>query len=194
MISKRLVSQIEDNADKLAADLVRAVKSDMRAKAYHRISDQKFEEYVLDLYKNLGHWLRSRTWSTLENVYERKGRDRYHDGIPLAQIIFAFTKTKSMLLEYLASSVQGDASERDLELTLVNAISQFFDKVLYHIVVGFEDARSADLAHPRMTDTQLTALKKEVQGVQASECIGAAAEMTREMPISRSGDIGEVSG
>ena len=192
MIPKTLVRQIEQNADKLAADVVRAVKADARAKSYHQLSDRKYEEYVLDLYKNLGHWLHSRTWSALEQVYERKGRDRYHDGMPLAHVLFAFTKTKTMLLDYIRSAVEGDPTERDMELQLTLTISQFFDRVIYHITVGYEDARLADLAHPKMSDAELLALKKEVQGVRAT---GPSAEhFVSELPMSRSGDVGEVSG
>jgi hypothetical protein len=192
VIPRTLVRQIEQNADKLAADVVRSIKADTRAAAYHRLSDQKFEEYVLDLYKNLGHWLRSRTWSALETVYERKGRDRYHDGMPLPHVLFAFTKTKTMLLEYIRSSVEGDATERDMELQLVMTISQFFDRVVYHIAVGYEDARRADLAHPKMSDAELLALKKEVQGVRPAG--PGARQLVSELPMSRSGDVGEVSG
>jgi hypothetical protein len=192
VIPRTLVRQIEQNADKLAADVVRTIKTDKRAAAYHQLSDQKFEEYVLDLYKNLGYWLHSRTWSALETVYERKGRERYHDGMPLAHVILAFTETKTMLLEYIRSSVEGDSTDRDMELQLIVTISQFFDRVVYHIVVGYEDARCADLAHPKMTDAELLALKKEVQGVRPAA--RGAQQLVTELPISRSGDMGEVSG
>jgi hypothetical protein len=192
VIPRTLVRQIEQNADKLAADVVRTIKSDNRATAYHQLSDQKFEEYVLDLYKNLGSWLHSRTWTALETVYERKGRDRYHDGMPLAHVVFAFTKTKTMLLEYIRSSVEADATERDMELQLVLTISQFFDRVVYHILMGYEDARRADMAHPRMSDAELLALKKEVQGVRPAA--PGARQLVSELPMSRSGDLGEVSG
>lgn len=192
MIPRLLVRQIEQNADKLAADVVRTIKADKRAAAYHQLSDQKFEEYVLDLYKNLGHWLRSRTWTALETVYERKGRDRYHDGMPLAHVVYAFTETKTMLLEYIRSSVEADSAERDMELQLVITISQFFDRVVYHIIVGYEDARRADLANPKMSDAELLALKKEVQGVRSSA--PGAKQMVAELPMSRSGDVGEFSG
>jgi hypothetical protein len=192
VVPRTLVRQIEQNADKLAADVVRTIKSDQRAAAYHQLSDQKFEEYVLDLYKNLGQWLRSRTWSALETVYERKGRDRYHDGMPLAHVVYAFTKTKAMLLEYIRSSVEGEPSERDMELQLVLTISQFFDRVVCHIVMGYEDARRADMAHPKMSDAELLALKKEVQGVHPAGM--HPDQFAAELPMSRSGDVGEVSG
>ncbi|MEX2300439.1 MAG: hypothetical protein WD733_05850 [Bryobacterales bacterium] len=191
MIPRTLVRQIEQNADKLAADVVRTIKSDRRAAAYHQLSDQKFEEYVLDLYQNLGQWLRSRTWSALETIYERKGRDRYHDGMPLSHVVFAFTETKVMLLEYIRSSVEGDQTDRDMELQLVITISQFFDRVIYHIVMGYDDARRAALAHPKMSDAELLALKKEAQGVRPK---GLHPELVAELPMSRSGDVGEVSG
>ncbi len=192
MISRRLVRQIEQNAHKLAGDLVQAVKQDVRGKAYHDLPDQRFEELVLDLYKNLGRWLRSRTWGALRNIYEGIGRRRCLDGMPLNDVIFSFTTTKCMLLDYIRGAMQGDQSERDMELELVFSISQFFDKAIYHIVTGYEDARQATEAHPGMSEAQLLAGKRQVAAVA-----GAAFpfdEPDGELPLSRSGDIGEVSG
>lgn len=192
MISTRLVRQIEQNADKLAADLVQTVKQDVRGKSYHDLPDQKFQELVVDLYRNLGRWLHTRTWGALRNVYERKGRERYHDGMPLNNVVFSFTMTKCMLLDYIRGSIQGDASERDLELELILTISQFFDKVIYHIVTGYEDARQAALAHPGPTDADRLAERKQL--VADHRSVPGDGEAAREFRLSRAGDLGEVSG
>ncbi len=186
MISRALVKQIEANADKLAMDVVEAVKHDRRAEFYHSMSDNKYHKLVHDLYKHLGSWLQSHTWRRLRTSYERKGRDRFHDGMPLDQLVFALTQTKATLIEFVRGSIEGDSSERDLELELLLAISAFFDRAIYHTVRGFEDARLTALKNPAAPQTkQRRRTKKERE-------MDSAAEL--ESSVSRSGDIGESSG
>jgi hypothetical protein len=186
MISRKLVKQIEANADKLAMDVVEAVKHDKRAESYHSMSDNKYHKLVYDLYKHLGSWLHSQTWHRLRTSYERKGRDRYHDGMPLDQLVFALTHTKTTLIDFVRGSMPGESDERDLELELLLAISAFFDRAIYHTVRGFEDARLSALKNPAPVKTKQrrrTAKEREMD---------AASEL--ESSVSRSGDIGESSG
>ena len=187
MISRKLVQQIETHADKLAMDVVEAVKQDRRAEFYHSMPDNKYHKLVHDLYKHLGSWLHSHTWRRLRTSYERKGRDRFHDGMPLDQLVFALTQTKVKLIDFVRGSVEGDSSERDLELELLLAISAFFDRAIYPTVRGFEDARltaSKNPAAPQAKQRRRT--KKEREMDAASDLL--------ESPVSRSGDIGESSG
>jgi hypothetical protein len=76
----------------------------------------------------------------------------------------------------------------------VLTISRFFDRVIYHIVAGYEDARLADLAHPRMSEAEVLALKKELQRREVRPVGPQAEQLVGELPVSRSGDVGEVSG
>jgi hypothetical protein len=191
MISRRLVQAIEREGHKLAADLVASVRQDRRAEAYENLSDAQFEGVVLDLYCNLGQWLHSRTWQRLQTVYERKGRERLHGGMPLEQLIFSLTRTKTLLLDFIRGSLEGDGSERDLELELILSVSEFFDRAIYHTICGYEDARRS--------------LAQAVEGrAQEPEKPPAAAMSTasrRESKstvgyddLSRGGNVGEVSG
>ncbi len=187
MLSRKLVKQIEANADKLAMDVVETVKQDRRAEFYHSMPDNKYHKLVHDLYKHLGSWLQSQTWHRLRTSYERKGRDRFHDGMPLDQLVFALTQTKAALVGFVRGSMQGDSSERDLETELLLAISDFFDRAIYHTVRGFEDARLTASKNPPPPPT------KQRRRTRKEREMDAAAELL-DSPVSRSGDIGESSG
>lgn len=190
MIPSRLVKAIEQEAHTLAVDLVASVRQDRRAAAYEHLSDAQFEGVVLDLYSNLGQWLHSRTWHRLQTVYERKGRERFHGGIPLEQLIFALTRTKTMLLEFIRGSIEGDASERDLELELILSVSDFFDRAAYHTICGYEDARrSAAQAAEERAQQPVKPLAS--QGPPASR---EQRRATAGYEVSRAGDVGETSG
>ena len=191
MISRRLVKAIESNAQKLAVDLVESVRQDRRAQAYENLSDAQFQGVVLDLYGNLGQWLQSRTWHRLQTVYERKGRERFHGEIPLEQLVFSITRTKTMLLGFIRGSLAGDASERDLESELILAVSEFFDRAIYHTILGYEDARRtlAKAAEKRAREpAKPPPVAKKVAPRRKPEPLGEDAD------ISRGGTIGEVSG
>ena len=191
MISSRLVKAIEKEAHRLAVDLVASVRQDRRASAYENLSDAQFEGVVLDLYSNLGQWLQSRTWHRLKTVYEKKGRERFHGSIPLDQLILSITRTKTLLLEFIRGSIQGDASERDLELELVLSVSEFFDRAIYHTIHGYEDARrtSSQVAEERARKPAKPPAKKEPAATRQQK-----KDTTGYDNLSRGGNVGEVSG
>ena len=191
MVSKRLIDSIEQNAHRLAQDLVESLRQDPHVPAYNALSDQQYQGVVLDLYGHLGQWLSSRSGHKLEVTYERKGRERFHGGIPLEQILYSLTHTKQNLLDFITRGLPGAGDERDLELQLVLSVSEFFDRALYHTAVGYEDARrSTDSAPevPRASDTKASVAR-------ATEALAAPAVPDSDLgQISRGGDIGETSG
>ena len=143
MVSRRLVLQIEKNANKLATDLVEMLRNDRRAAAYENLSDAQYRGVVRDLYANLGEWLEARTWNKLRKTYEGKGRERFHGGMPLEQLVYSLTQTKHLLIDFVQKSLPGEAEERDQELQLIVAVSDFFDRAIYHTIIGYEDARAS---------------------------------------------------
>ena len=82
----------------------------------------------------------------------------------------------------------GDPSEHDQELNLVVAVSEFFDRAIYHTICGYEDARRTQArvqAEP----------KKAAKAVTTNHAVEPAVSPSgEEFNISRGGDVGEVSG
>ncbi len=193
MISKRLVEEIERQAPKLTGELIEAIRQDKRAEAYHAFATEKLRELAADLYQNLGGWLHSRSEFALEQHYVKVGRDRFHFGIPLEQVIFALTFAKAKLLQFINGSIAGDSSELSLELQLVSSISHFFDKVIYHVAAGYEDARKAAQGAQRSVGETRP---KVVSKAHRSHTIPPVevSEEELNLPISRGGEIGETSG
>lgn len=189
MISRRLIQLVEQNADRLTNDLIEAVRRDPRTGAYHRMSDEDLHDRAHDLFRNLGQWLSARTEFAVQTRYEAFGRRRFQEGIPFSHVLFALTIAKTLLLEFLRDSVSGDPAELPLEYELGAAISQFYDKAVYHAAVGYEQAALA-LAHrpPDEAEPAPPPVRRPVdrQPVSDGEDLDFA--------ISRSGDIGESAG
>lgn len=191
MISQRLLRLVQQNADRLANDLIAEVRRDPRTAAYHKLSDEDLHERALDLFHNLGQWLSSRTEYAIQTRYEAFGRRRYQEKIPFSQVLFALTTAKSILMNFIRGAVAAESvSELPLEYELVLAISQFYDKAIYHAAVGYEDAARAALTPSRAAEPVAAAasprkpLDREV----------AVEGHDLELEVSRSGDIGESGG
>ncbi len=191
MISQRLLRLVQQNADRLTNDLIAEVRRDPRTPAYHKLSEEDLHERALDLFHNLGQWLSSRTEFAIQTRYEAFGRRRYQERIPFSQVFFALTTAKSILLNFIRGAVAAESvSEMPLEYELALAISQFYDKALYHAAVGYEDAVKAALAPSHVTEpvTSSASPRKPLD----REATAQAHELGLE--VSRSGDIGESGG
>lgn len=193
MVSKKLVREIERNAGKLATDLVEALRHDRRASAYEDLTDAQYRGVVRDLYSNLGDWLESRTWNKLRKTYELKGRERCHGGMPLEQLVYSLTQTKHQLLEFIRKSLPGESSDHDQELNLVLAVSDFFDRAIYHTICGYEDARRTK-ERVGATAKESSTEKAKVAPKVARKARKAAAAAHDDLHVSRGGDVGETSG
>lgn len=191
MVSKRLIDSIEQNAHRLAQDLVESLRQDPAVPAYAQLSDQQYQGVVLDLYGHLGQWLSSRTWHKLQVTYERKGRERFHGGIPLEQLLYSLTQTKRKILDFIRGALPGSADERDLELQLILSVCEFFDRAIYHTTMGYEDARRTAGASPDLPN----AAETKASVARATDSLASTSVPDSDLgQISRAGDIGETSG
>ena len=141
MISAKLVTMIEDHADKLTAGLVSDLQRHPRTGAYHGFCRAELHDRAYDVYRNLGKWITRGSDSEIEASYVDLGRRRFREGIPLSQVIFALILTQDHLLSYAKLSGLSD-SALDLyqELEFTRVVAQFFNKAIDHTAHGYEQA------------------------------------------------------
>src|SRR4030095_7611327 len=99
MISVRLVAMIEDHAEQLTAGLVNDLLQHPRTAGYHRLSPLEVHNRAYDVYHNLGKWTTRGSEGEIETTYTELGKRRFHEGIPLSQVIFALVLTQNHILE-----------------------------------------------------------------------------------------------
>ena len=192
MISQRLLRLVQQNADRLTNDLIAEVRRDPRTAAYHKLSEEDLHERALDLFHNLGQWLSSRTEFAVQTRYEAFGRRRYQEGIPFSQVFFALTTAKGILLNFIRGAAAAEsAAEPPLEYDLALAISQFYDKALYHAAAGYEDAAKAALTPARVVEP---AAARPGPPETARKPLNREESHELDLHVSRSGDIGESGG
>jgi hypothetical protein len=139
MFSTRLVVMIEDHAEQLTAGLVDHLQRDPRTVGYHGLAPLELHNRAYDVYRNLGRWVARGSENEIQTTYAELGRRRRREGIPLSQVVVALTLTKDHLLDYVSTSGLSD-SALDLyqEMELLRVVAQFFDRTIYHTVLGYE--------------------------------------------------------
>jgi hypothetical protein len=188
MISEKLIHQVHECADRLTNDLIQAVQADPRCEAYKGIPRSRLIELKDELYRNLGRWLTSHSRSAIEVRYVKLGRERYLEGIPLSEFIYALHLTKSMLLSFIRRCLPGQAEDVSLEYELALAISEFFDEAIYCATIGYEDAAYAGLSAP--PKVEVAAVPRAAKRAPEQAYTGAEEDLA----VSRGGQIGEASG
>jgi len=188
MISRNLVEQIQKHSGRLAHEVVDQVKYDSRFSGYRGLPPVELQEASEGLFQELGLWLTARTDSAIDRRYRKIGRKRYEQQIPLSQVLLALQVVKGSLLEFIRGSSVGDAREAPLEQELVAAIHQFIDKAVFAAAIGYEDSMAAAVVAEPADKTGATAVSI------AERLRDAAPDLDDWNPVSRGGDVGEVSG
>ena len=143
MFYLELLQLIEDNADDLTKRISKDLLTRAETKGYRILSDKRLSERVYDVCSNLSSWLGKdkQTKGEIRRIYTELGRKRYREGIPLHEVVLAFMLIKSHLWLYLQEkNFFNSKYELSQALELNNTVVFFFDRVIYFVTMGYEDA------------------------------------------------------
>ena len=143
MIALRLVHLIETHSEELADSLTHKLLTAERTRSLRSVPVSELHQRCHEVYRNLSDWVLSKTEGEIEAVYSRLGARRAQQGVDLASLTWALMLTKENLFEFLArEGMHGTAESVFGELELLRSLDQFFDRAIYHAVVGFEKVGS----------------------------------------------------
>ena len=145
MVTYRLIDLIEKHSEALAAKLLENVRSSefTRSFAAGSVPAEEMRERVCDIYRHLGEWLLAKTDAELEQLYRTLGARRYHQHVPLPELVWAIILAKQSLWDFLTwESVPERPADLFGELGLLQMMGSFFDRALHYAVLGYEDARA----------------------------------------------------
>lgn len=141
MIASRLLKRVEANSEQIALAVIVARNRDPHLAHYRNLSDDEIRVRVRDLTTNLAIWLTTNDETPQAEHFERLGRLRYEQQMPLHEVI-----QKLMVLK---GAIHGYVSEQNLSLTpleiyeeleMVRAMAVFFDFVVFRVAKGYEQA------------------------------------------------------
>ena len=143
MISQSMVELIEKNADDLAKQWLKDVRTNANTPFYHTFNEDYLFERSRNMYKNLGRWLNITTpKQETAKFYRKYGQERFREGFPLPELIYSFILFRRHLwLFILHVGFLDSAYELLRALELNNRIILFFDRAMHNMAIGYEEAR-----------------------------------------------------
>lgn len=141
MLSARLVKIIEEHAEDITRSLLSQLLSDDRAAALRRVPSDEMHRRVYDVYHNLGRWLGDKSEEAIAHNYTELGRKRFSEGIPLSQVVFALIRVKDHLRDFIRTRGLVDSAVELYQVEELHLlVGHFFDRAIYHVVRGYEEA------------------------------------------------------
>jgi hypothetical protein len=143
MLGLNLVHLIEENAEQLARALTEKLRASSRTIHFRQVPEAELQNSAMEVYRNLGEWLLSKTEGDVELRYKRLGMKRAVQRIPASEYVWAVILYRENLWAFLQrQGISGRALELYGELELMQTLSQFFERALYYGMVGYEEARN----------------------------------------------------
>ena len=146
MIALRLVRLIETHAEELAEGLTRKLLSSDRTRDLRNVPANELHHRCHEIYRNLSDWLLNKTEHDIEHVYKGLGARRAGQGISMAALTWAILLTRSICGVSWSGKACTWAAQCFRELELERLLDQFFDRVVYYAIEGYEEAMTSRAA------------------------------------------------
>lgn len=147
MLSSKLVRMIENHAEKITADALQLMRKNPELLHLKELPDAELRAWARHILKHLGDWLAVSDDQQIASCYEGLGRLRFDEAVPLAESVRSFQALKDQIVTYVRNQTGHQTTlEIYAEEELEHLLSRFFDRVIYHVVKGYENARRFDQA------------------------------------------------
>jgi len=147
MIGLKFARLIEKHSQRLSEGLARKLRTSERTEGFRRIPEQELAHDIGRLYANLADWIGMRTEEDVEKRYRELGRHRAEQGIPAEELMWALILGKEHLWHFLQRESTADgALELFGELDFLLSLEQFFDRAMYHSMMGHSGVKKKTAA------------------------------------------------
>lgn len=156
--ASRLISLIESDAAELTRRTIETLQTSRHTQSYRHLAADDLHAKVFDVYHQFGRWVLENTESAIQSRYEELGEQRFHERIPLHEVLWALALTKSHLRRHLSAwGLADSAVELYRQQELDRIVDQFFDRAMCYAAEGYERARqNAERAEPVRTTPRNT--------------------------------------
>ena len=143
MLGMKLVRLIEAHSEALSQGVVDVIRASERTSDFRAIPREDLQRRVGEVYRNLGEWLLQKTELDIASRFKAVAARRVAEGIRLPQFVWALMLTRDHLIHFLRHEALADNVVALYgELELHQLLDQFFDRAVYHSILGYEEAGS----------------------------------------------------
>ena len=141
MISGKLVHLIETHGEEILDRVILQIRREPEMTHMRTLLDSQLREYGQDLLHNLGHWLQTPNEDDVARRYERLGRARFEEDVPLHESVHALCLVREKVLDFVEEHIASkNAVELYAEEELDRRLGRFFDLLTVYLVRGYERA------------------------------------------------------
>lgn len=139
MLSTNLVRMIENHSEQITEDLLERLREDPDLPNLRRLPIPELRSRAGHIVKHLGDWLSVADEEQIATCYEALGRLRFEEHVPLHECVRNFQRLKEHMVRYIRNQgVRQTTIELYAEEELEHLLGQFFDKMIYYMVRGYE--------------------------------------------------------
>jgi len=140
MFDKKLVDLVERDAELITTRAMKELLTREETRHYRNLPEDRVYDRVYDVYKRLGFWLEGeKSKANIREFYTELGRQRFHEGIPLSEVIMALLLLKRQLWLYEEENkILTTCFEFRQCLEHNNTVVMFFDRCIFFVAQGYE--------------------------------------------------------
>lgn len=143
MVSPKLVQLLETHWEAVSARFFRLLNTESGLPNIKKLPESELNLVCRRLVSNIGQYLMTKPGSGIVIEYERIGRERFQEGIPLSECIRGIQILKEAAIGYLRDQGLFDTSvDIYAEEELEHQIGIFFDALVVNLAVGYEKAQA----------------------------------------------------
>ena len=141
MLSAKLVQLVETHWEQISERILRKIQHDPRLTHVGGLSESELRARAREIVKNIGEWLGPSRDDVLARRCEALGRQRFHEGVPLHEVVLARFMIKDELMEFVHDHAFVETSlQLYAEGELEKSVGHLFDRIIYHVIRGYEEA------------------------------------------------------
>jgi hypothetical protein len=150
MVSTHLIRMIESHAEQITVDAIQGIRQDPELTVLKNLPDAELRSWAGHILKHLGDWLAASGDQQIASCYQGLGKLRFEEHVPLHESVRNFQALKDLIVTYVRNQgMRQTTVEIYAEEELEHLLSRFFDKMVYHVVRGYEGARRYSTAAAR---------------------------------------------
>jgi hypothetical protein len=132
---------IEHHWEGIASTTIRKLRQDRAFDHIAGLPDSELLEWGEGILRNLSRWTLEGREAEVAERYECLGRLRFQEEVPLHEAVRGLQVLKDVMLEYVRNQGIGHTTvEIYAEEELEHRVGKFFDCLVYHLVLGYENA------------------------------------------------------
>jgi hypothetical protein len=139
-LSAKLIRVIEKNVELISGYWLDDVRTNHTTPTYAKFDLEASFSRNKTVIRQFRRWLEGKfSNQDIRNYYQKLGKERKKEGFPLSEVLSAITLTRKHLWEFALTHGMWDRTlDIYMTLELEKNMMLFFDKVTYHVSLGFE--------------------------------------------------------